>query len=428
MRRRLPLALCLGAALLAPLAPSGAVLAASPGRSGETALRVASYNVSMFRATDGELARDLAVDGDEQQDEEVRNVAEVLQRTRPDVVLLNEFDDDDGGVALDRFRRNFLNIGQGGAAPLDYPYGLALPSNTGIASGFDLNDDGQVGTTGRAYGDDSFGFGEFPGQYGFAVLSRFPIDEAAVRTFQRFRWVDMPGARLPDDASTPAPGDFYEPAELAVFRLSSKNHADVPVIVGGRTVHLLASHPTPPGFDGPEDRNGRRNADEIRFWADYISPGSRSSYIYDDRGVTGGLTPGARFVIAGDLNADPADGGALPGAAQQVLEHPLVHDPAPRSDGAAEAAGLQGRANENHLGDPALDTADFADGSPGNLRVDYALPSRGLKVRGASVFWPVQSDPLFRLVGTFDRRFTNGFPSSDHRAVVVDLDVPGSGR
>ena len=51
----------------------------------------------------------------------------------------------------------------------------------------------------------------------------------------------------------------------------------------GKTVHFLVSHPTPPVFDGPEDRNGTRNFDEIRFWADYVIP-SRSGYIYDDNG------------------------------------------------------------------------------------------------------------------------------------------------
>ena len=57
---------------------------------------------------------------------------------------------------------------------------------------------------------------------------------------------------------------------------------------GSTTLHVLASHPTPPTFDGPEDRNGRRNHDEIRFWADYISPG-QSGYIVDDEGRSGGI-------------------------------------------------------------------------------------------------------------------------------------------
>ena len=79
------------------------------------------------------------------------------------------------------------------------------------------------------------------------------------------------------------PAGFYDPEELDVFRLSSKNHVDVPVKIDNGTVHFLVSHPTPPVFDGPEDRNGTRNHDEIRFWADYVDP-ARSGYIYDDDG------------------------------------------------------------------------------------------------------------------------------------------------
>ena len=152
----------------------------------------------------------------------------------------------------------------------------------------------------------------------------FPIEQSRVRTFQTFLWKDMPGALLPDDPATPAPADWYSPDELDVFRLSSKSHWDLPLRVGRKTVHFLVSHPTPPVFDGPEDRNGTRNFDEIRFWADYVRPGA-SRYVYDDDGRRGGLRPGAFFVIAGDQNSDPLDGDSIPGAAQQLLENPRVN-------------------------------------------------------------------------------------------------------
>ncbi len=185
----------------------------------------------------------------------------------------------------------------------------------------------------------------------------------------------------------------------------------------GRDVHFLVSHPTPPVFDGAEDRNGRRNFDEIRFWADYVMP-SRSRYIYDDEGRFGGLHPGERFVIAGDQNSDPLDGDSIPGSAQLLLEHPRVNTSVtPSSQGAVEQAALQGGANTTHRSDPAFDTADFADGAPGNLRADYVLPEKNLKIASAFVFWPLSSDPLFRLVGTFP------FPSSDHRLVAVDVAI-----
>jgi hypothetical protein len=400
------LALALGAAL----APSGQAFADPPGERLDT-VRIATFNASLNRSADGELVADLSTPDDVQ----VQAVAEIIQRVRPDVVLVNEFDFDETGVAAQLFQDNYLSVAQDGADPIEFPYRFVAPSNTGIASGLDLNNDDVVGGP-----DDAFGFGFFPGQFGMAVYSRYPIVESDVRTFQHFLWKDMPTALLPDDPATPEPADWYSAEELEVFRLSSKSHWDLPIEIGGRVVHLLASHPTPPVFDGPEDRNGRRNFDEIRFWADYVQPGRRSRYIYDDAGRRGGLSPGESFVIAGDLNSDPLDGDSIPGAAQQLLEHPRVNTSVtPASDGAVEQSALQGGANEDHLGDPRFDTADFADTDPGNLRADYVLPGKSLRINDAGVFWPTTDDPLFQLVGTFP------FPSSDHRLVWVDVYVPG---
>lgn len=148
---------------------------------------------------------------------------------------------------------------------------------------------------------------------------------------------------------------------------------------------------------------------------------SRSGYIYDDDGNRGGLTPGDAFVIAGDQNSDPLDGDSIFGAIQQLLDHPLVNTRVtPSSEGAVEQSALQGGINASHLSDPMFDTADFADGAPGNLRADYVLPRKQLRIIDAGVFWPLSDDPLFSLVGTFP------FPSSDHRLVWVDVQVPGA--
>ncbi len=307
------------------------------------------------------------------------------------------------------FRTNYLLLSHNGAQPIDYPYFFNAPSNTGVPSGFDLDNDGTVGGA-----NDAFGFGDFPGQYGMVVLSRYPIVEDQVRTFQNLLWASVPGARLPDDSATPEPADWYSPDELAVLPLSSKSHWDVPIDVDGRIVHVLAAHPTPPVFDGPEDRNGMRNADEIGFWADYVA-GVDTNWIVDDAGGSGGLAAEADFVVVGDLNSDPLDGDSLAGATDQVLALGRVQDPAPTSEGALEAAVAQGLINETHVGDPALDTADFTDDQPGNLRVDYVLPSDGFAVVDAGVFWPPNRDELSRLV-TIDPT-----ASSDHRLVWVDL-------
>ena len=259
------------------------------------------------------------------------------------------------------------------------------------------------------------------------VLSQFPIDLDNVRTFQTFLWKDMPNASLPMNTDG---SSYYSPEALDVFRLSSKSHWDLPIKISTdndddeQVVHFLVAHPTPPVFDGDEDRNGLRNYDEIRFWADYLSfkDDQEAAYMYDDKGVKRGFS-GDNFVIAGDFNSDPFDGDSVPGAAQWVLEHPLVNtDFTPSSEGGPEQATQQAGFNTNHKGDPAFDTADFGfngvgepDTTPGNLRVDYVLPSLSLEISDGAVFWPPSTDDLFSLAA---------FPTSDHHLVWIDVRLP----
>lgn len=384
----------------------------------QTIVRFATFNAYLNRTEQSALIADLTSPDNAQ----AQKVAEIIQRAAPDVLLLNEFDYDEAGEALRLFRKTYLEQGWNGAEPAVYPYAYLAPSNTGLASGRDFDRDGVITTQpgSREYGGDAFGYGEFPGQYGFVVLSKYPIDAAGVRTFQTFLWKDMPGAMLPDDPATPEPADWYGADAMEVFRLSSKNHADIPVIVGDSLVHLLASHPTPPSFDGEEDRNGKRNHDEIRLWADYIEG---ADYIYDDAGVHGGLPAGERFVIMGDLNADPHDGDGVASGIGGLLSSPMVADIAfPTSAGGANAAALQGGANAAHKGDPAEDTSDFGDDAQtgvGNLHLDYVIVSKaGLRAGASGVFWPAPEEAHYDLVGP-------GFPveSSDHRLVWRDLEI-----
>lgn len=362
-------------------------------------LKFATYNASLNRFNEGDLVRDLSTPDNAQ----AKAVAEVIQMNQPDVLLINEFDYDAAHRAADLFRTNYLEVSQNGQPTAEYPYVYVAPVNTGVPSGFDLNNDGQTGTA-----DDAWGFGFFPGQYGMVVYSKYPIVEDQVRTFQNFLWKDMPNNAIPEN--------WYSAEELAKFPLSSKSHWDIPVQVGNKVVHALTSHPTPPTFDGDEDRNGRRNHDEIRFWADYVSNAQKNSaYIYDDKGTFGGLKAGERFVIMGDQNADPFDGDSMDQAIQQLLNHNRIQDPLPTSEGGVEAAAVQGGANLTHVANPAYDTADFADNAPGNLRADYVLPSRNLVVEGAGVFWPKAGQPGSELTGNYP------FPTSDHRLVWVEL-------
>jgi hypothetical protein len=438
------------------LTPIALALLAATGAAHAETVRFATFNASLNRDASGQLLSDLAnplaaggvsttVANRIQQ---AHNVAEIAQRVNADVLLVNEFDFDLNGTptassvatglgyssnGAKLFQDNFLSAGHGNAvrgltSGIEYAYRYTPNTNTGLASGFDLNNNGVI-----AGGDDAFGFGNYGGQYGFTIYSKYEI--VGVRSFQNFLWKDMPGNLLTNDPSAGADNlsTFYSADEINALRLSSKNHVDVTVRINGQDVHFLTAHPTPPTFDGAEDRNGKRNHDEIRFWADYIKG---AAYIQDDQGVSGGLAAGAKFVIAGDYNADPRDGDSFQGAINQLLDDPLVNTSlTPASAGGTAAATYpsnNGTANQSHAGDPQFDTADFSDSAPGNLRVDYVLPSANLEMTDAGIFWPVDPDTstpntggdLFDLVGTFrDPNLYANLASSDHKAVWVDVTV-----
>lgn len=297
----------------------------------------------------------------------------MLAETRPDILLLTGIDWDHDLVALSALADRVAKSGPA------YPHRFATRPNTGMATGLDLDGNGRLGEA-----RDAQGYGRFTGEGGMAILSRLPIGPDP-RDFTGLLWRDLPGAILPDGMAEDV---------AAVQRLSTTAHWDVPVILpGGRALRLLAWHASPPVFDGPEDRNGRRNHDEAALWL---------------RLLDGTLAPppAAPFVILGDANLDLADGDGRPGALQALLDHPALQDPAPR-----HAAGPPPRRGR---GDPALATADFtARDGPGWLRVDYILPSRDLEVTGSGVFWPPADAPPRAAV---DR-------ASRHRLVWVDVKI-----
>ena len=388
---------CSGTAEVRPAARTEPVTPAMP-------LRFATFNTSLFDEEHGGLVARL-----DEGDQDARRIAATIQHQRPDVLLLNEFDYDPQGRAATLFQQRYLGVGQSGQQPITYPYRYFAEVNTGVPSGLDLDQDGRVGGEGRYHGNDAWGYGLHPGQYGMLVLSMHPIDADAVRSFRLLRWSTMPGAREP---KFPDGRPFYPAGVWSQLRLSSKAHWDVPIDTPMGRIHFLVAHPTPPVFDGPERRNAARNHDEIRLWAEYVSPGDKP-WLCDDAGTCGGLAADARFVIAGDYNADPADGGSLPGAIHQLLEHPRVLRYAtPRSDGAPADAGVNPAANAVHKSSPAHDTASFGARN-GNYRVDYVLPSVGLAVQSSGVFWPRPGETG---VAWLD--------ATDHRMVWADLAAP----
>ncbi|MBN8785158.1 MAG: endonuclease [Sphingobacteriales bacterium SCN 48-20] len=371
-----------------------AVLLVALRATAQDTLTFATYNVSMEaenyvrRGTPGIsqaiLQQQLATDTNSQ----IRNIASIIKSVRPDVLLLNEFDyinEPDSGVGA--FIQHYLNTGPDA---INYPYFFYATVNTGQPSPYDLDNNGKA----TGVGSDAWGFGNYPGQYGMAVLSRYPFD-TTIRTFQRFLWKDMPGALITKKADST---NWYTSEAWAQMPLSSKSHWDIPVKVGNTTIHILASHPTPPTFDGPEDRNGKRNHDEIRFWNDYIS--GNAKYIYDDRGKHGGLSAKQRFVILGDQNASADEGDAIREGIASLLRNPLVNtQPVPASEG--------GAASKPNNPNARFHTAFWG------MRADYVLPSYyGFKVIGSGVWWPVAGQPGAQWVAKRES-------SSDHRLVWV---------
>ncbi len=374
-------------------------------------IRVATFNVSLYRKKAGQLAADL-----ERGDAQAEQLAKIIRRVDPDVILLNEIDDD-GGKSVKLFRDKYLNrqdseaVSSAPLRPWNYFYSPSV--NTGVDSGLDLDNNGKTGSP-----SDCWGYGEYPGQYGLAVLSRYPIDEKNIRTFQKFLWKDMPNALRPQNADG---SSYWNDSIWNQLRLSSKTHADVPITIHNQTLHLLVSHPTPPVFDGAEDRNGRRNNDEIRFFKDYIEWSAvhpnQSSYHYDDSGIRGALAKDSCFIILGDLNADPIDGSGIHDGIQGLIDSKQINGKiVPISEGAVEAASLQGKQNSKHKGDPAHDTGDFNDSNPGNLRCDFALPSANIEIAASGVFWPKGEG-----ISANDKKMIE---ATDHRLVWVDLLLP----
>lgn len=327
-------------------------------------------------------------------DPQVEAAARVIAAAAPDAILLAGFDHDAQGAALAAFADRIA------AAGVEYPYRFALRPNAGLATDLDLDGDGRLRGPG-----DAQGWGAFAGAGGLALLSRLPVAAEEAADYSAFLWRDLPGALLPEAGGQP----FPSAAAQAVQRLSSTGHWAVPLTLpGGGRLTLLAFAATPPVFDGAEDRNGRRNHDEAAFWLRLLD------------GALPFAAPAPPFVLLGDANLDPLDGDGWPEALSALLADPRLQDPAPRSAGGVEAAAAQGGANAGQRGDPALDTADWPDrgeagrAAPGNLRVDYVLPSAGLQILDAGTLWPVEGAPLAGEVRAASR----------HRLVWVRLALP----
>jgi endonuclease/exonuclease/phosphatase family metal-dependent hydrolase len=303
------------------------VLIAAPVHARD--VRVATWNLALARAGPGLLLGDIARD----EDPRLGAIAAVLADLAPDILVVQGVDHDHDLRALAALRDRIAQEGP------QYPHLFARRPNSGWPTGLDMDGDGRRGGPG-----DAQGYGAFSGQGGMAILSRYPIDAGGARDFGALLWRDLPGALLPEHADgRPFPSGEAQ----AVQRLSSVGHWIVPVILPSGPLHLMVFHAAPPVFDGAEDRNGRRNADEIRLWQ-LILDGAF------------GPPPAPPFVIAGVANLDPGRGEGRHAAIRALLTDPRLQDPLP------------GRA-----------TATWPQTGP--LRVSYVLPSADLQVTGAGV-------------------------------------------
>ena len=309
-------------------------------------LRVATFNTELSRKGPGLLLRDI-LRGD---DPQVTAVLDMLVSADADMITLQGFDYDLEGRALEAFAAALADLGQ------PYPYAFAAPPNAGRMTDLDLDRDGKTGNP-----RDAQGFGRFFGQGAMALLSRHPIATDMVQDFSTLLWRDLPDNLYPMINEQPFGGE----AVHAIQRLSSNGHWVVPIDHPelGR-ISILTFHATPPVFDGPEDRNGRRNHDEVAFWSLYLAD-------------TFGAAPTDRFVLMGDANLDPVRGDGRGAAIAALLANPRLQDPLP-------------------------DQSTVLWEQTGPMRVDYVLPSTDWRVTDAAAL-PAHPD------------------ASRHRLVWVDL-------
>ena len=140
---------------------------------------------------------------------------------------------------------------------------------------------------------------------------------------------------------------------------------------------------TPPVFDVPEDRNGNRNQEKIRLWQQFLN------------GHIGETISTPPFVIAGDANLAPNAVEGRRRAIINLLSDQRVQDAKP------------------HRNSPTQDTntVDWSEPRPGNMRVDYVLPSIEWTITDSGVLWPQPNDPLADVAKTASR----------HHLVWIDI-------
>lgn len=358
-------------------------------------VRVASFNMSLASNPYGKILRDLR-----NNEQRIRNLAEIVQEVRPDVLFVQELEYDSTNTRIEAFMHDFLEVGQMGKEPIEFPFYHHFASNAGELTGHDLDRDG---STNGPY--DAHGWGLFPNQFGLAIFSKYPIDLESTRTFRKLLWKDFPNPHRPMDPKTGI--SFWTDEVWNSIRLSSKNHIDVPIYIDSDTLHILGLHPQNGLGDGSELRNSLKNYDELGFFSYYLN-----GYPFkDDKGRLEKFNASQPFVIVGDFNSNPVWNGSLSSfSSLQLLNHPKIHN---------EVAWGKWIPSSRYGRELQKEEIRFATRKKSNgilERIDYVLPSANLKVVGSGIYWPSSLELQSRL---FD---ANGM-GSDHRLVYVDIEL-----
>lgn len=359
-------------------------------------LRIAQFNIR-------ELSTAKLLDPKSTQ---VKAATEVIARFRSDILCLNEIQYDLAGVpdaglpgdpgqplpeafAIDgdpAGNANRLASRIAEVAPdLAYDHTALFLGNSGVAFAGDTD-------------DELFqmrGFGEFPGRFNTAVLSRLPIRFDQIRVISDFPWRALPGNRI---AEMEAALGITVPDDFPLFE---KGLHIVPVeLEDGDLLHLVLLHPVSSGFN---DLNPFRNADELAALAMFLS---------GELPDVEPLPEDALFVVIGDLNSDPEDGES-PGSVEPVFGHERVVAHFPVGDGGEAGTNpehntfLSGCGRE---GQPIVTNPK----SKLQLQLDYLLPSVTLgKPLASGVFWPHHKKAA--------DDYALACRASDHRYVFIDV-------
>lgn len=287
----------------------------------------ATFDTGLGRKGPGVMLRDLQSGRDAQ----VEAALVLIAAADADVLLLMDVDWDYGGAGVAALQARLAEAGQ------SYPEVVALRPNSGVPSGVDLDGDG---TDYEAR--DALGYGWFTGDSGLAVLSRYPL--GPVEDLSDVPWQAGP--------------EVLPPAARGIVPLATTAQWVVPLRLPGAEITLITMAAGTPVFDGPEDRNGLRNRDELTLVAELVDAAKRP-------------------LVMGRANQDPAGGEGHGAALRRLLDHPGLRDAVPKGE------------------DGSVATVEWR--SVGPMRVDYVLPPRAARITGSGTLHDETAGPA-RLV------------------------------